>query len=242
MPDTGAPWNIPYLDGTELIRNYPSDSLSLANAVDAALDLTKSANNITSDTFNVARIPNLDAAKITSGTFNAARIPGLDASKIVSGKINPARLPMKRIARFTGNGTWTVPAGVTYAIAHMMGGGGGVGQQATGGNGGNSSVAFSSGTVVGPGARGGRSGGNTTDMAGRAGLANTGGGASRGINTANGRSEQADATGGDATFVVAGAAVTPGAGISVVVGAGGAAGSGGGAAGGSGYVYIEFYE
>jgi hypothetical protein len=34
----------------------------------------------------------------------------------------------KRIEAFTASGTFTVPAGVTYAIAHMLGGGGGIGQ------------------------------------------------------------------------------------------------------------------
>ena len=33
MPDTGAPWNIPYLDGTELVRAYPDFSEDLADAV-----------------------------------------------------------------------------------------------------------------------------------------------------------------------------------------------------------------
>ena len=38
----------------------------------------------------------------------------------------------KRIEAFTGSGTWTVPAGVTYAIAHMLGGGGSGGTGSTG--------------------------------------------------------------------------------------------------------------
>ena len=33
MPDTGAPWNIPFLDGTELVRAYPDCSEDLADAV-----------------------------------------------------------------------------------------------------------------------------------------------------------------------------------------------------------------
>ena len=33
MPDTGAPWNIPFLDGTELVRAYPDFSENLADAV-----------------------------------------------------------------------------------------------------------------------------------------------------------------------------------------------------------------
>ena len=33
MPDTGAPFNIPFLDGTELVRAYPDFSEDLADAV-----------------------------------------------------------------------------------------------------------------------------------------------------------------------------------------------------------------
>lgn len=38
MPDTGAPWNIPYVAGTDLVSDWPTDSLALANAIDAGLD------------------------------------------------------------------------------------------------------------------------------------------------------------------------------------------------------------
>jgi hypothetical protein len=37
MPDTGAPWDIPYLDGTELVRDYPQASEDLADAIAAGL-------------------------------------------------------------------------------------------------------------------------------------------------------------------------------------------------------------
>lgn len=38
MPDTGAPWNIPYVASTDLVSDWPTDSLALANAIDAGLD------------------------------------------------------------------------------------------------------------------------------------------------------------------------------------------------------------
>jgi hypothetical protein len=38
MPDTGAPWNIPYVDPTDLVRDYPQASEDLADAVAAGLD------------------------------------------------------------------------------------------------------------------------------------------------------------------------------------------------------------
>jgi hypothetical protein len=37
MPDTGAPWNIPYVAPTDLVRDYPQASEDLADAVAAGL-------------------------------------------------------------------------------------------------------------------------------------------------------------------------------------------------------------
>jgi len=137
----------------------------------------------------------------------------------------------KRIAAFTGNGTWTVPAGVTYAIAYCMGGGGGVGATTSGGDGSSSTVAFAGGTVSGPGTTKTIADNSLSGVV--AGAANTGQSAQFNRNNGSGSG------GATNVYTVAGAAVTPAASISVVVGAGGAAGTSG-AAGGSGYVYIEY--
>jgi hypothetical protein len=144
----------------------------------------------------------------------------------------------KRIEPFTASGTWTVPAGVTYAIAHILGGGGGIGHTTSGGDGGSSSVAFAGGTVTSLGANKVPYQGNDLDTT-AAGVANSGRSATSGM-TGNigGRSPGASAP--DAHYIVAGDDVTPAEEITVTVGAGGAAGTGG-AAGGSGYVYIEYY-
>jgi len=134
------------------------------------------------------------------------------------------------VAAFTASGTWTVPAGVTYAIAHIRGGGGGAGRTA-GGAGGNSSVAFAGGTITATGGNGGGDGTNSGDNS-VAGVANSGQGAYHqgALNT----NDQNFATiAGNGAYVVAGGAVTPAASITVTVGAGGTAG-GTGAAGGSG--------
>lgn len=144
------------------------------------------------------------------------------------------------VTRFTADGTFTPPAGVTYAIAHIRAGGGGTGY-ASNGTGGNSSVAFAGGTVT-------ATGGNATPNAwtsgtgtyrSMAGMANSGYGAAmsqiRGADATDSLVMKAQ----DGTYIVAGGAVTPGVGITVTVGAGGVAGTGG-AAGGSGYVWIEY--
>ena len=141
------------------------------------------------------------------------------------------------VAAFTASGTWTVPAGVTYAVAHIRAGGGGAGT-ASAGNGGSSSVAFAGGTITATGG-GGFSIGYTLSPIAIAGAANSGKGAtitaaaagSYYVITGNGAQDGAE--------IVAGGAVTAGASITITVGAGGTAGTNG-AAGGSGYVYITY--
>jgi hypothetical protein len=39
MPDTGAPWNIPYVENADLVSDWPAVSEDVANAVAAGLDL-----------------------------------------------------------------------------------------------------------------------------------------------------------------------------------------------------------
>lgn len=142
------------------------------------------------------------------------------------------------VAAFTATGTWTVPAGVTYAIAHIRAGGGGAGT-ASAGAGGTSSVAFAGGTVSATGgAAYNVSGGDT--FTSYAGATNSGLGALfRSFNSGFAADQSQSANAGAGAYIVAGGAVTPAASISVTVGAGGTAGTSG-AAGGSGYVWIEY--
>jgi hypothetical protein len=144
------------------------------------------------------------------------------------------------VAAFTASGTWTVPAGVTYAIAHIRAGGGGVGT-ASAGAGGTSSVAFASGTVSATGGGAVNIGGLDAGIS-IAGVANSGTGATWVTHTIVGSENRGypfDSGARNGAEIVAGAAVTPAASITVTVGAGGTAGTSG-AAGGSGYVWIEY--
>ncbi len=143
-----------------------------------------------------------------------------------------------KVDRFTASGTWTVPAGVTYAVAHIRGGGGSTGTGSTAA-GGNSSVAFSGGTVTATG------GAAAPTMIGHgfykvtAGTVNSGNGATGSQFRGADVSDSTVTFGGDGAYIVAGADVTPAASITITVGAGGTAGANG-AAGGSGYVWIEY--
>jgi hypothetical protein len=142
------------------------------------------------------------------------------------------------VARFTASGTWTVPTGVTYAIAYITGGGGGSGMGAAGGTGGTSSVAFAGGTVS---ATGGLGVGTVGNIAGSsaAGTANSGQGATISAYGSGSFYGEGSGTGQDGALITAGGAVTAAASITITVGAGGTAGTSG-AAGGTGYVYITY--
>jgi hypothetical protein len=143
---------------------------------------------------------------------------------------------MTNVEAFTASGTFTPPAGVTYAIAHIRGGGGGIGNGGSPGAGGTSSVAFAGGTVSATGgAASNTGGGGPFANSVVAGATNSG----LGANAVAGGTSQIFAKSGDAANIVAGGAVTPSTGITVTVGAGGTAGTDG-AAGGSGYVWIEY--
>jgi len=145
---------------------------------------------------------------------------------------------MTQVTAFTASGTFTPPAGVTYAVAHILAGGGGTGDSGAGA-GGNSSVAFAGGTITATG--GGASIANlpysTVNSGTRA--ANSGQGALRSVFRGADVGNSAVHNGGDGALITAGNTVTPAVGITVTVGAGGTAGTNG-AAGGSGYVWIEY--
>lgn len=96
-----------------------------ADSVYAAATHYHAAGDVTSGTFDAARIPSLAAGKITSGTFDAARIPSLDASKIGSGTLAAARLPAMTGATASAAGTQgAVPAPAAGKQAQFLRGDG----------------------------------------------------------------------------------------------------------------------
>jgi len=85
MPDTGAPWNIPYVAPSDLVRDYPSDSEDLADAIAAGLSAAGNAG-IGS---NVVQTVKTDAFTSTSATYTTVTglsvtiTPTTDTSKIL---------------------------------------------------------------------------------------------------------------------------------------------------------------
>jgi hypothetical protein len=142
------------------------------------------------------------------------------------------------VATFTASGTWTVPAGVTYAIANIRGGGGGAGTGSAG-DGGTSSVAFAGGTISATGGKGTQVNGNGGSPFTTAGQPNSGNPAFFQNDTASTTRLNTGQGVGVGTYIVAGGAVTAGASITITIGAGGTAGTSG-SAGGSGYIWITY--
>ena len=74
MPDTGAPWNIPYVESADLVSDWPADSLLVANAVAAGLSAAGNAG-IGS---NVVQTVKTDTFTTTSTSM--VSVTGLSAS------------------------------------------------------------------------------------------------------------------------------------------------------------------
>lgn len=147
---------------------------------------------------------------------------------------------MRKLEVFKSTGTWTVPTGVTHAVATIIGGGGGTSDnEGSAGTGGTSSVAFSGGTQSAAGGAGWtytRAGYSASVTV--AGTANSGQGAQSGAQN-NGYGLLSHIFAGKGVTKVVSANVTAGASITVTIGAGGNGGPNG-AAGGSGVVFIEY--
>ena len=47
MPDTGSPWNIPYVAGTDIVSDWPTDNQTMANAIADGLDAAGKLNTRT---------------------------------------------------------------------------------------------------------------------------------------------------------------------------------------------------
>ena len=103
MPDTGAPWNIPYVAGTDLVSDWPTDSLALANAIAAGLDLSKQIKQRVVSTDTTDR-------NTTSNTF-------VDAS--ISVTITPTAASNLIVVNWTGAGIGRPSGGATRVYMRL---------------------------------------------------------------------------------------------------------------------------
>jgi hypothetical protein len=156
--------NSKYNQLKSILASLPISGSGLTGDLDANNFNILNVNDIDLTTINGAAYPPPVAASDLDATLTVGNSAGtndidMNSNKIVN-TLDPVNLQdvatknyidsilgayMKqvKVERFTTSGTWVVPAGATYAVAHILGGGGGTSAPATAG--GDSSVAFTSG-------------------------------------------------------------------------------------------------
>ena len=82
----------------------------------APLVHTHAASDVTSGTFNIARIPNLDASKITSGTIDIARLPKGSLERLVKVADQAARYALTTDDVQLGDTVQQLDTGVMYVV------------------------------------------------------------------------------------------------------------------------------
>ena len=81
MPDTGAPWNIPYVAGTDLVADWPTDSQTLAEAIADGLDAATGVVQTVFGTTNTAT--NTTSATYVTTSLTATITPTSNTSDVV---------------------------------------------------------------------------------------------------------------------------------------------------------------
>lgn len=82
----------------------------------APLVHTHAASDVTSGTFNIARIPNLDASKITSGTIDIARLPKGSLERLIKVADQTARYALTTDDVQLGDTVQQLDTGVMYVV------------------------------------------------------------------------------------------------------------------------------
>ena len=108
-------------DGTNFIQYNPETTIAKVVGLQTALNNksntghTHAAADVTTGSFHVDRIPNLNASKITAGSLNVDRIPNLDAGKVTTGVFDIARIPAAALERLVEVANQTARFALTTA-------------------------------------------------------------------------------------------------------------------------------
>jgi hypothetical protein len=104
MPDTGAPWNIPYVENADLVSDWPADSLLVANAVAAGLTDAMVIKQVVStnktDTFTTTSATSVVVTGLTA-TITPATTSSrvLVIAQVAMGGVAVARMGFLKVTR-----------------------------------------------------------------------------------------------------------------------------------------------
>jgi hypothetical protein len=101
MPDTGAPWNIPFAEGSDLVRDWPALSEDVADAVADGLNTRKFGQ--------IAQTVKTDTFTTTSSTYVV--VTGLEVSITPSSASNKVLVMISVPFAFAGAGAGGQPEG-----------------------------------------------------------------------------------------------------------------------------------
>ena len=133
MPDTGAPWNIPYVAGTDLVSDWPTDSQTLAEAIADGLDeaslikqvvqtvktdyfTTTSTSLVDVTNFSVSITPTSSASKVlVIANYNVSSTSSIALTQLVRDSTNI--FLGTETATYNGTSLWNVGDGVSRLIS-----------------------------------------------------------------------------------------------------------------------------
>ena len=91
MPDTGAPWNIPYVAGTDLVSDWPTDSQTLAEAIADGLDAAGGLKQVVQSTLTSTFTASVAQGGISGAALAVTITPTSATSKVlIIGSLNIA--------------------------------------------------------------------------------------------------------------------------------------------------------
>lgn len=90
MPDTGAPWNIPYVAASDLVADWPTDNQTMAEAIADALDVAGAGigSNVVQATFTGTQAISTTATTDITDLSATITPSSATAKVLVIGRVN----------------------------------------------------------------------------------------------------------------------------------------------------------